>query len=46
MTINREESRTFEHISGLYYRARITHPTQLIDDIVTYSGIRPTGKEV
>lgn len=44
MTINREEGRTFQHISNLYDRARITYPTQLIDDIVTYSKIRPNGK--
>lgn len=44
MTINREEGRTFQHISNLYDRARITYPTQLIDDIVTYSKIRSNGK--
>lgn len=44
MAVNREEGRTFEKISSLYDRARISYPTQLIDDIVTYSGIRPNGR--
>lgn len=44
MTINQEEGRTFEKISSLYDRARIGYPTQLIDDIVTYSGIRRNGR--
>lgn len=44
MLINREEGRTFERISSLYDRARISYPTQLIGDIVAYSGIKPIGK--
>ncbi len=44
ITINREKGRTFEKISSLYDRARISYPKQLIDDIITYSGISQNGK--
>ncbi len=44
MTFNPKESRTFEKISRLYDKARISYPPQLIDDIVAYSKIRLNGK--
>lgn len=43
MPINQKEGRTFGKISNLYDRARITYPIQLIDDIVSYSGIKENG---
>lgn len=44
MAINTNEGRTFGRISALYDRARTGYPAKLIDDIVTYSKIKPNGK--
>ena len=44
MAFNPKESRTFEKISRLYDKARISYPSQLIQDIIAYSEMKSDGK--
>jgi SAM-dependent methyltransferase len=40
----REQRFIFDEVAALYERARPGYPNQLIDDVVTLSGIEPTGR--
>ena len=40
----RERRFIFDEVADLYERARPGYPGQLVDDVVTLSGIEPTGR--
>ncbi len=43
MRINHSLGTTFGKVSSLYDKSRVTYPKELIDDIITYSKIKPNA---
>ncbi len=43
MQINRSLRTTFGKVSSLYDKSRVTYPKELIDDIITYSQLKPNA---
>ncbi len=43
MHINRSLRTSFGKVSSLYDKSRVTYPTELIDDIITYSQLKPNA---